>query len=137
MKKIALLLTLALLSLSLLCSCTEHNNEKNTEDQNGSVSQDQNGSTEQETPITEYLYGNWINEHGESEPIDKETVNGSPYTVKSIAKDEYGNIKAVLTVDGSEVTYIVYRYYVGYAEYSYMEALFSAKDITFKYSKQG
>jgi len=33
------------------------------------------------------------------------------------------------------VIYTVYRYKVGYAEYSYMEAVFTAKDIVFKFSK--
>ena len=86
-------------------------------------------------PLVSYLAGEWVNDRGVKEPIDDKTVNGSPYTVKSISKDERGNITATLLVDNSDVVYTVYRYKVGYAEYCYMEALFTAKGITFKYSK--
>jgi len=82
-----------------------------------------------------HLYGDWVCTNGEHEPINESTINGTPYTVKDIKKDSYGNLTYTVTVNGSDVIYTVYRYKVGYAEYSYMEAVFTAKDIVFKFSK--
>ncbi len=91
--------------------------------------------TSSDDPLISYLEGDWVNDRGVREPIDSKTVNGSPYTVKSIKKESNGNITATLIVDNSDVVYTVYRYKTGYAEYCYMEVLFTAKDIVFKYSK--
>ncbi len=116
-----------------LCSCnfTPSNNPAKTD-------------TETKTPITEtnendnyrfYLYGGWIAQNGETEPIDEHTVNGTPYTIKDIVKDERGDLTFTLSVGNSNVTYKVYRYKVGYAEYSYMEAILDSKDAVFKFHK--
>ncbi len=89
-------------------------------------------------PFDEYkkhLYGDWISSGGEREPIDEKTVNGTPYTIKDITRDSKGNLIYTLTVGESEVVYTVYRYKTGYAEYSYMEANFGAKDVVFKFHK--
>ncbi len=91
--------------------------------------------TSESIPPINFLYGNWKTLSGASEPIDENTVNGSPYTVKEIKRENNGNITATLVVDKSDVVYTVYRYKTGYAEYSYMEALFTAKDTTIIFSK--
>ncbi len=83
-----------------------------------------------------FLYGEWICTNGEREPIDENTVNGTPYILKDISRDERGDITYTLTVNNSDVLYKVYRYKEGYAEYSYMEADFTAKDAVFKFYKQ-
>ena len=138
-----LCLTLVACTILALCSCTEKV-QKDTEssedipevtETTAITTTSADKETTGEVPLVSYLEGNWVNENGVREPIDDKTVNGSPYTVKSIDKDANGNITATLLVDNSDVVYTVYRYKVGYAEYSYMEVLFTAKNITFKYSK--
>ncbi len=132
MKKSVLLALFIITFSCMLCSCADTPAE--TQWWEG-VSTTQAPDTEADILPVEHLYGEWKTESGEREPIDKNTVNGSPYTVKSVSEDEYGNITATLTVDGSDVVYTVYRYKVGYSEYSYMEARFTAKDITFVFTK--
>ena len=131
MRKLLSLLTGALLLLTL-CSCLVPMETDPTEDRPAATLPPD--TSEQLPPIT-YLYGNWRTAEGAYEPIDESTVNGSPYTVKEIKRESNGNIIATLTVDKSDVVYTVYRYKTGYAEYSYMEALFTAKGITFKFTK--
>ena len=131
MKKILLILASMMLLLSL-CSCIV---PLDTDAPDGTPSVTFPPDTSEDVPPITFLYGNWRTEAGVYEPIDETTVNGSPYTVKDIKRESNGDIVATLVVNNSDVVYTVYRYKTGYAEYSYMEALFTAKDITFKFSK--
>ena len=131
MKKILSLFALLTLLLAL-SSCLV---PMDTEPSDGFPSVTFPPDTSEDAPPITYLYGNWRTDEGVSEPIDERTVNGSPYTVKEIRRESNGDITATLVVDNSDVVYTVYRYKTGYAEYSYMEALFTAKNITFKFSK--
>ena len=131
MKKILSLFALLTLLLAL-SSCLV---PMDTEQSDGFPSATFPPDTSEDVPPITYLYGNWRTDAGVSEPIDERTVNGSPYTVKEIRRESNGDITATLVVDNSDVVYTVYRYKTGYAEYSYMEALFTAKNITFKFSK--
>ncbi len=136
MKKLAAILIMSILILPVLCSCTA---QKDTDTQwwedTSALTSAGSEDTAEPPSLISHLFGEWKNQHGIVEPIDEKTVAGSPYTVKSIKEDERANITATLTVDGSDVVYTVYRYKVGYAEYSYMEARFTAKDILFTYTK--
>lgn len=126
---------ISILSLILcLCACSAGEG-KDTEWWENTGSADSSSETDAPSSPISHLYGEWKNEQGDREPIDEHTVGGSAYTVKSVVEDEYGNITATLTVNSSEVVYKVYRYKVGYAEYSYMEALVGAKGITIVYTK--
>ena len=131
MKKILSLFALLTLLLAL-SSCLV---PMDTEPSDGFPSVTFPPDTSEDVPPITYLYGNWRTDAGVYEPIDERTVNGSPYTVKEIRRESNGDITATLVVDNSDVVYTVYRYKTGYAEYSYMEALFTAKNITFKFSK--
>ena len=131
MKKILSLFALLTLLLAL-SSCLV---PMDTEPSDGFPSVTFPPDTSEDVPPITYLYGNWRTDAGVYEPIDERTVNGSPYTVKEIRRESNGDITATLVVDNSDVIYTVYRYKTGYAEYSYMEALFTAKNITFKFSK--
>lgn len=134
MKKILCLILLAIIVAVTLASCSDDSpisTDTHTPN-NTNVSETKDETFED---FKSHLYGNWICTNGESEPIDESTINGTPYTVKEIKKDSYGNLTYTVTVNGSDVIYTVYRYKVGFAEYSYMEAVFTAKDIVFKFSK--
>lgn len=133
MKKVLLFLFLTIAVLGLAsCSVQEPTDTGSDIITNAEVSDTKDETFED---FKSHLYGDWVCTNGESEPIDKDTINGTPYTVKDIKKDSYGNLTYAVTVNGSEVIYTVYRYKVGFAEYSYMEAVFTAKDIVFKFSK--
>ena len=126
---------ISILSLMLcLCACSM-GDSKETEWWENTGSADTSSEADAPQPLISHLWGEWKNEQGEREPIDEHTVGGSAYTTKSVTEDEYGNITAILTVNDSDVTYKIYRYKVGYAEYSYMEALVGAKGITIVYTK--
>ncbi len=131
MKKRFFIAFIALLAV-LLCSCKKAPPKDTTLPSETNFS---DSSSDTQNDVYDILYGEWINELGESEPIDENTVNGTPYTLKSAVKNERGDITYILTVNNSDVKYTVYRYKVGYAEYSYMEAVIGTKDAVFKFSK--
>ncbi len=107
------------------CSCADASQNGNNFDKVTGI----------EPELVSYLFGDWVSSYGDTEKIDENTINGSPYTLKAIREDSSYNITAIVEVNGSEVTYKIYRYYVGYAEYSYMEAVVETKDVVFKFSK--
>lgn len=132
MKRI--LLSIIILSLALcVCACKRSPSDTQWWEDTGTQSTDTEGSA-QPSPI-EHLYGEWENEQGEREIIDADTIGGSGYSVDSVTVNEYGDVTAKVSVSGSHVIYTVYRYKVGYAEYSYMQAHIEAKNVTINYTK--
>ena len=134
MKKYTALILLAL-CLVFICSCNNTAPDNITTQKDTAPDVTVEGAGDPFEEYRKHLYGNWINTDGDSEPIDEETVNGTPYTIKDITRDAKGNLIYTLTVGESDVIYTVYRYKTGYAEYSYMEANFGAKDVVFKFHK--
>lgn len=126
MKKTVILILAAILALSLLCSC---DTTPSPDDVTIPIS-----DSEQHTMLS-YFFGEWTSEHGEKEIIDATGIAGSSYSVESLTQDGAYNITAVIRMSGGLYTYKLYRYYVGYAEYSYMEVSLPSKDVIIKYSK--
>lgn len=119
----------------LLCVCSCKNNASDTQWWEDTTTQSTGEQDSAQSDPIQHLYGEWKNEQGEREIIDADTVGGSRYTVESVDVNEYGNVTVKVCIGSSHVTYTVFRYTVGYAEYSYMEALMETKGITIIYTK--
>ena len=136
MKKaiIAVMLIVAVLSV---CSCASQSETTawwedtytNTDTENAPQT-----TTAAPTPISR-IYGEWKNSTGDREIIDADTIGGIRYSVKSVEENPYGDVTVTVSLNGSDVVYTVYRYKVGYAEYSYLEAYIAVKNLTVSYSR--
>ena len=135
MKKviIAVMLTVALLSV---CSCasTSETTAWWEDTYTNTNTQQVPTDTQAPSPIS-HLYGEWKNSTGDREIIDADTIGGIRYSVKSVEENPYGDVTVTLSLNGSDVVYTVYKYKVGYAEYSYLEAYLAVKNITVSYSR--
>lgn len=133
MKK-SLLIALIFTLILTVCACKKDPSDTEWYEDTGAQSTTEDTSTSEPSP-TDHLMGEWKNEQGEREIIDGSTIGGAQYTIDSVNTNEYGDVTVRVCINNSHVTYTVYRYKVGYAEYSYMEALIEAKGITISYTK--
>ena len=135
MKKviIAVMLTVALFSV---CSCASKSETTAWwEDTFTSTNTNEVPADTQAPSPVSHLYGEWKNSYGDREIIDAETIGGVRYSVKSVEESPYGDVTVTVSLNGSDVVYTVYRYKVGYAEYSYLEAYIAVKNVTVSYSR--
>ena len=126
MKRFVTIILSALLALSLFCSC---DTPPSPNDVTMPVEDSEKAS------LLSLFYGEWTSESGEKELIDESGIGGSPYSVLNVTQDGAYNITALFSIGGASYTYKLYRYYVGYAEYSYMEVTLPSKDVMIKFSK--